>query len=49
VKFKEFLELPPMALKVLKKKEMIRLKQIVHVKDEKNILARINHPFIIEL
>eukprot|EP00826_Nyctotherus_ovalis_P056224 TRINITY_DN7547_c0_g2_i3.p2 TRINITY_DN7547_c0_g2~~TRINITY_DN7547_c0_g2_i3.p2 ORF type:complete len:109 (+),score=32.40 TRINITY_DN7547_c0_g2_i3:106-432(+) len=32
VKFKEFPELPPMALKILKKKEMIKLKQIDHIK-----------------
>jgi len=49
VKFKEFPELPPMALKILKKKEMIRLKQVEHVKSEKAILGQINHPFIIEL
>jgi protein kinase A/protein kinase X len=49
VKFKEYPELPPMALKILKKKEMIKLKQIEHIKAEKNILSHINHPFIVEL
>ena len=49
VKIKEFPELPPMALKILKKKEMIKLKQVDHVKSEKSILEQINHPFIIEL
>lgn len=38
-----------MALKMLKKKEMIRLKQVEHVKSEKAILEKVNHPFIIEL
>ena len=49
MKFKDFPELPPMALKILKKKEMIKLKQIVHVKSEKSILSQIKHPYIIEL
>jgi protein kinase A/protein kinase X len=39
----------PLALKCLKKSEIIRLKQIEHVKSEKNILERINHPFIVNL
>lgn len=38
-----------MALKMLKKKEMIRLKQVEHVKSEKRVLVQISHPFIIEL
>jgi len=49
VKLKKYPELPPMALKMLKKKEMIRLKQVEHVKSEKIILERVNHPFIIGL
>lgn len=49
VKIKKYPDLPPMALKMLKKKEMIRLKQVDHVKSEKSILEKINHPFIIEL
>ena len=49
VKLKNCPELPPMALKMLKKKEMIRLKQVDHVKSEKTILERVSHPFIIEL
>ena len=49
VKIKKYPEVPPMALKMLKKKEMIRLKQIDHVKSEKAILAQVKHPFIIEL
>lgn len=39
----------PLALKCLKKSEIIKLKQIEHVKSEKNILERINHPFIVNL
>jgi protein kinase A/protein kinase X len=39
----------PLALKCLKKSEIIRLKQIDHVKSEKSILARIDHPFIVNL
>lgn len=38
-----------MALKILKKKEMIKLKQIAHVKSEKAILSQTRHPFIVEL
>lgn len=38
-----------MALKMLKKKEMIRLKQVEHVKSEKMVLERVSHPFITEL
>ena len=40
---------PPMALKCLKKSEIIRLKQTEHIKSEKSILERINHPFIVNL
>jgi serine/threonine protein kinase len=39
----------PLALKCLKKSEIIRLKQIEHVKSEKSILERINHPYIVNL
>jgi protein kinase X len=39
----------PLALKCLKKNEIIRLKQIEHVKSEKSILQRINHPYIVNL
>ena len=40
---------PPVALKCLKKSEIIRLKQTEHIKSEKAILERINHPFIVNL
>lgn len=37
------------ALKMLHKKKIIELKQIVHIKNEKNILAGVQHPFIVNL
>eukprot|EP00316_Scyphosphaera_apsteinii_P024636 CAMPEP_0119315718 /NCGR_PEP_ID=MMETSP1333-20130426/36900_1 /TAXON_ID=418940 /ORGANISM="Scyphosphaera apsteinii, Strain RCC1455" /LENGTH=329 /DNA_ID=CAMNT_0007321163 /DNA_START=64 /DNA_END=1053 /DNA_ORIENTATION=- len=37
------------ALKILKKSEVIYLKQVDHVKEEKNILKEISHPFIVNL
>ena len=37
------------ALKMLKKSEIIRLKQVEHIKAEKSILSRICHPFIVNL
>ena len=38
-----------LALKVLKKVEILRMKQLQHVLSEKSILASANHPFIIRL
>lgn len=35
------------AMKILKKAEIIRLKQVDHVISENTILANINHPFIV--
>ena len=37
------------AMKILKKIEIIRLKQIDHIYSEYNILSFLNHPFIIQL
>jgi serine/threonine protein kinase len=37
------------ALKILKKAEVIYLKQVEHVKTEKKILEEISHPFIVNL
>ena len=37
------------ALKMLKKSEILRLKQVEHIKAEKAILSRICHPFIVNL
>ena len=49
MRFRHDQESEPMALKMLKKTEIIRLKQIEHVKSEKKILEHINHPFIVTL
>ena len=49
VKFKNNSNGEPMALKMLKKTEIIRLKQVEHVRSEKLILEQILHPFIVEL
>ena len=38
-----------LALKVMAITEVIRLKQIEHVKNEKEILAAISHPFIVNM
>jgi len=37
------------AMKILAMTEVIRLKQIEHVKNERNILREIRHPFVISL
>lgn len=37
------------ALKILSKKKIIDLKQIGHIKNEKNILASVDNPFIVNL
>ncbi|XP_046401711.1 cAMP-dependent protein kinase catalytic subunit 3 [Ischnura elegans] len=37
------------ALKVLSVREVVRLKQVEHVKSERDILRQVNHPFIVQL
>lgn len=37
------------AIKVLKKTEVVRLKQVNHTKNERNVLMNISHPFIVNL
>ena len=37
------------ALKVLRKMEVVRLKQVDHIKNEKQILSAVCHPFIVSL
>ena len=37
------------AMKVLKKVEVVRLKQVEHINSEKHILSQIRHPFIVNL
>lgn len=36
-------------MKILSKAEIVRLKQVEHVLNEKQILASVNHPFIVNL
>lgn len=49
VKIKGHADRSPMALKIMKKSEVIRLKQVEHVKAEKEVLLSISHPFIVNL
>jgi protein kinase A len=37
------------ALKMLKKAEILRLKQVDHIISENTILSNINHPFLVSL
>jgi len=37
------------ALKMLHKRKVIELRQIDHIKNEKNILGEVKHPFIVNL
>ncbi|KAH7039287.1 kinase-like domain-containing protein, partial [Linnemannia elongata] len=37
------------AMKVLKKTEVVRLKQVEHTNNEKMILERVEHPFLINM
>lgn len=37
------------AMKILGLADVIRLKQVEHVKNERNILKEINHPFVVNL
>ena len=37
------------ALKIMKKLEVVRLKQVEHIRNEKEILQTINHPFLVTL
>jgi len=38
-----------LAMKILKKKEMIIRNQVIHIKNERKIMEIIDHPFIIKL
>jgi serine/threonine protein kinase len=49
VKIKGSEDRTPLALKIMKKSEVIRLKQVEHVKAETAILSQIEHPFIVNL
>jgi len=37
------------ALKMMKKSEVVRLKQVEHIMNEKAILMEVSHPFIVDL
>jgi len=37
------------ALKILSLADVIRLKQVEHVRNERDILRQVNHPFIVNL
>ncbi len=37
------------AMKVLKKTEVVRLKQVEHINSEKQILSQVHFPFIVNL
>lgn len=37
------------AIKVLKKAEIVRLKQIEHINSERQVLSQVNFPFIVQL
>jgi len=39
----------PMALKILKKKDIVKMQQVEHVRQEKDILLQITHPFVVQL
>ena len=39
----------PFAVKILRKRKIIELNQIEHIKSEKDLLASTQHPFIVNL
>jgi len=39
----------PIALKILKKKDIVKMQQVEHVRQEKEILMRLSHPFIVQM
>jgi protein kinase A/protein kinase X len=49
VKVKNVADRTPFALKIMKKSEVIRLKQVAHTKGEKTVMMMIDHPFIAQL
>jgi len=49
VKIKGSKDRTPLALKIMKKSEVIRLKQVEHIKAEVGILGMIRHPFVVNL
>ncbi|EEQ97201.1 cAMP-dependent protein kinase catalytic subunit, putative [Perkinsus marinus ATCC 50983] len=49
VKIKGSKDRTPFALKILKKSEIVRLRQVEHVRAERAILENLSHPFIVNL
>lgn len=49
VKVKGSTDQTPMALKILKKSEAVKMKQVQHVVDERNIHMKLRHPYIVNL
>eukprot|EP00392_Amoebophrya_sp_AT5.2_P011771 g11856.t1 len=39
----------PVAVKFMKKHEIIKLKQVDHINQERNLMSQIKHPFIVEM
>ncbi|CAD7966888.1 unnamed protein product [Amoebophrya sp. A25] len=39
----------PLALKIMKKSEVINLRQVEHIRSEKDILSTLHHPFIVNM
>lgn len=39
----------PVAIKMLKKSQIVHMRQIEHINQEKNILMEIDHPFIVQM
>jgi len=48
-KIKDEPDMLPIALKILKKKDIVKMQQVEHVRQEKDILLRVTHSFIVEL
>lgn len=49
VKLKDVQPTTYFALKVLEKDKIVRMKQVEHIKSEKDILASVRHPFAVNL
>jgi len=48
-KVKDDVDQTPLALKILKKRDIVKMQQVDHVKSEKQILLMLSHPFIVDL
>jgi len=48
-KIKDTPDSQPIALKILKKKDILKMQQVEHVRQEKEILMRLSHPFIVQM